>query len=61
MATKRLNRYERRAAKAAGKQGGGEIKVIKNPDGFVRKFRTVPASPAVAALYAWRQLGQGRR
>jgi hypothetical protein len=58
-----LNRHERRAAKAAAKQEGrvSEIKVIKNPEGFIRKFRTVLDSRSVAAMFSWRRLSQGRR
>ncbi len=56
-----LNRHERRAAKAAQEGRASDVKVIRKPDGFIHKFRTVPASPAVAAMYSWRRLGQGRR
>jgi hypothetical protein len=58
-----MNRHARRAAKAAAKQKHcvSDFKVARNPEGFVRKFRTVPASRSVAAMFSWRRLSQGRR
>ncbi len=60
------NHHEHRTAKAAAKaikrkkRGGSDLQAIRNPDGFIHKFRTMPASPAVAAMYSWRRLGQQR-
>jgi len=49
-----MNRHARRAAKAAAKQKHcvSDFKVARNPEGFIRKFRTVPASRSVAAMFS---------